>query len=394
LEYFIMKKTLIAVAAASVLAASGIASAQTATLSGNYSFGYKHTKVSGLDAAKSPFLDGLLGDKGLKKANGKKAGFGTDDANIKFAVTEDLGGGLKVQAQVSAKGLARGTTSVEGEDAHVTLITGIGAFTFGSVESPNTIISRGHAGAPVYAFDDGLALIGGQNVDLVRYTLPVGPVTIKAAYFDGIGLGVGTQGGGERQPGEGLGVDYTNGPIDATVDYTRYEKRNSGTKVDPVTKKDVPLYPNATGGDKLKDRMRFAVSYDFGVAKIGAGIARYIGNTSKLPSPPAAAENDGVARNEFTMGVSAPFGPVTVGANYVRTTDNGIVYPGLDTGPTGLLGKFSAKVTAFSLGASYDLSKRTKVTTRFGTEKISNKRSDTQPATKINTFDMLVHHSF
>jgi predicted porin len=389
-----MKKTLIAVAAVSVLAASGIASAQTATLSGNYSFGYKHTKVSGLDAAKSPFLDGLLGAKGLKMANGKKAGFGTDDANIKFAVTEDLGGGLKVQAQLSAKGLTRGG-SVAGEDANVTLITGFGGFTFGTVESPNSIIGRGQAGAPVYAFDDGLALIGGQNIDLVRYTLPVGPVTIKAAYFDGLGLGVGTQGGGERQPGEGLGVDYTNGPIDATVDYTRYEKRNSGTKLDPVTNKDVPLYPNATGGDKLKSRMRLAASYDFGIAKIGAGIARYTGNTSLLPLPATQdPANEGISRNEFTMGVSAPFGPVTVGANYVRTTDNGIVYPGLDAGPRGLLGKFSAKVTAFSLGASYDLSKRTKVTTRFGTEKISNKRSATQPSTKINTFDMLVHHSF
>jgi predicted porin len=89
------------------------------------------------------------------------------------------------------------------------------------------------------------------------------------------------------------------------------------------------------------------------------------------------------------MGVSAPIGPVTVGANYVRTTDNGIVYPAAAFG-----GRFNAKVNAFSLGASYDLSKRTKVTTRFGTEKISNRVTTSQPATKSNTFDMLVHHSF
>jgi predicted porin len=385
-----MKKTLIAVAAASVLAASGIASAQTATLSGNYSFGYKHTKTT-IDSTVDSRLARLVqlpapSGPGLKK--GKQAGFGTDDANIKFAVTEDLGGGLKVLAQVSAKGLARGG-SIEGEDASVTLITGFGGFTFASAESPNTIIGRGQAGAPVYAFDDGIALIGGQNVDLVRYTLPVGPVTIKAAYFDGIGLGSGTQGGGARQPGEGLAVDYASGPVDATVDYTRYEKRNAGTTVD-ATGKTVLLYPNPAGGDRLKDRMRFALSYDFGVAKIGAGIARYIGNTT---SP-----GDGISRNELTMGVSAPFGPVTVGANYVRTTDNGIAYPARNIPlpaavPVLDLTGTRIKTKAFSIGASYDLSKRTKITTRFGSEKIKLDIGNSS-ALERKTFDMLVHHSF
>jgi predicted porin len=364
-----MKKTLIALA---VIATAGIASAQTATLSGNYSFGYKHTKTSIGTTGVDPTLKAIVSTPapagpGLK--NGKSAGFGTDDANIKFAVTEDLGGGLKVQAQVSAAGLKRGD-SVKGEDASVTLITGAGGFTFGTVESPNSIIGRGQAGAPTYAFDDNIALIGGQNVDLVRYTVPVGPVTIKAAYFDGLGLGDGTQGGGARQPGYGLGVDYTTGPVDATIDYTVYAKRSSANGVHVPNSGDKVYTRPSTA---LKDRLRLAASYDFGIVKLGGGYARYSGATTS------------VKRTEMTYGISAPVGPVTVGASFVRTKDNGISVPASPT--------FNSKVDAFSVGASYALSKRTNLTTRFGSEKIANGASSLG-GVKITTYDLVVHHSF
>src|SRR3990167_310563 len=101
-----MKKTLIALA---VLAASGASFAQ-ATLSGNYTFGYKQTSGGGV---------------------AQMGGFGTDTAAIKIAATEDLGGGMAASAQVTFANGNRGG-AVAGEDAFVKLTGGFGALTFGS----------------------------------------------------------------------------------------------------------------------------------------------------------------------------------------------------------------------------------------------------------------------
>ncbi|MEY3782232.1 MAG: hypothetical protein RIS97_410, partial [Pseudomonadota bacterium] len=78
-----MKKTLLALA---VVAASGAAFAQSATLSGSYAFGYQSaTSAAGV----------------------RTAGIGTDTAAIALVATEDLGGGLKATAKVSLGGMMR-----------------------------------------------------------------------------------------------------------------------------------------------------------------------------------------------------------------------------------------------------------------------------------------------
>ena len=100
-----MKKTLLALA---VVAASGAAFAQSATLSGSYSFRLPSTKVAGVSTA----------------------GFGTDTAAIALVATEDLGGGLKATAKVSLGGMMRDGAGT-GEDASVSLSGGFGTIDVG-----------------------------------------------------------------------------------------------------------------------------------------------------------------------------------------------------------------------------------------------------------------------
>jgi predicted porin len=90
-----MKKTLLALA---IVAASGAAFAQSATLSGAYVFGYQSTKVAGV----------------------RTAGIGTDTAAIALTASEDLGGGLKATARVSLGGMMRDGAGT-GEDARLIL---------------------------------------------------------------------------------------------------------------------------------------------------------------------------------------------------------------------------------------------------------------------------------
>jgi hypothetical protein len=354
-----MKKSFIALA---VLAAASVASAQsTVTLSGNYTFGYKSSKNIGPNAANAipaTLAIGTPGTPGYVPANPGRpqaataAGFGTDTAAVKFAATEDLGGGLKASAQVTAAGLARGG-SVGGEDAKLDLMGSFGTLTLGSVEVGNSILGRAQAGGPTINFDggkgDGGVLQGALAADLVKYTSPnLSGFTFNGGYFDHAaastnGLGGGTTGGGAKQPAVMFGADYANGPIDAGIDFTAYQK------------KDDALYG---GKPNQKTRLRVSGSYDLGVAKLGAGFANY-------------APTAGDKTTELALGVSAPVGPVTLGAFFANSK-------------TG-----TVKHTGFSFGGKYDLSKRTNIVGKVGTWK-NNVAGDT----KGNRFDLLVGHSF
>jgi predicted porin len=106
-------------------------------------------------------------------------------------------------------------------------------------------------------------------------------------------------------------------------------------------------------------------SYDLGSVKLGAGFGRY------------NYTNNEKSKSEAAFGVSAPLGPVTVGAYFATAK------------------KADAKASGVSFGAKYDLSKRTNVVGKFGSWKNSDK--DTAGATttvKSNRLDLLVSHSF
>ncbi len=314
-----MKKTLLALA---VVAASGAAFAQSATLSGNYTFGYQSNKVAGV----------------------KTAGFGTDTAAIKLVATEDLGGGLKATAQVSLGGMQRDGAGT-GEDARLVLSGGFGSLLLGTVESDDGL-SRAYAGAPVIGLD-GKVHGGNANIDVVGYTSPqLAPgLTVGVSYVDrgtasGTGLAAGTTGAAAAQPSVTGNVQYKAGPIDARFDVTSWT-RQGGAGVASAAN---------------KNRFRVSGNYNLGVAKVGLGYASLKRSTTNV--------------TQLEAGVSAAFGATTVGA----------VYEQQKVGTT--------KASGFTVGAQYDLSKRTNVSAGYASWKTSS------AGAKNNSFRVLVGHSF
>jgi predicted porin len=361
-----MKKSLVALA---VMAAAGAVSAQSVTLSGQYSFGYAQNKSTA-----------QVGGAELAKASG----FGTDTAAVKFSATEDLGGGLKATAAVSAGNLARGG-SVAGEDATLTLAGGFGSVRMGTVESGNGIRVRAEAGAPVLNLETEV-FSAASNLDTIAYTSPdlsgfklgvsytdrgegiaakpaipaVGTTPAVPAVLAGgndTGLGFGTAGQTTRQPTIGFSVSYANGPINAAADLTTYTRKDS-TKVN---------------SNNDKNRFRISGNYDLGVVKLGAGFS----NLKKTTAGGKVVET--------AFGLSAPLGPVTVGAFFAtQKTSTSVGTTGKNTGST--------------FGLKYDLSKRTNVTSNFATWKRSSFNAATgvlaATSSKNNRFEVLMNHTF
>ncbi len=284
-----MKKTLLALA---VVAASGAAFAQSATLSGSYAFGYETTKIGGV----------------------KTGGFGTDTAAIKLVATEDLGGGLKARAQVSLGGMQRDGAGT-GEDASLSLMGSFGSILLGTVESDDGL-SRARVGAPGYGLD-GKVHSPNSNIDVVGYTSPqLAPgLTVGVAYVDrgttvGTGLNAGSNGAASAQPSVTANVSYGAGPISARFDVTSWTRQSAA---------DVTA-------NTLKQRFRVSGSYDLGMAKVGLGYAQRTNvNSTKV--------------KDLVAGVSAGFGATTVGLVYESRDNNGAKTTGFSTGASYALSK-------------------------------------------------------
>jgi hypothetical protein len=302
LEKLSMKKTLIALAA---VAATGAAFAQSSvTLSGAYAAGYESSKTA---------------------AGVKSAGFGTDTAAVKMSATEDLGGGLKAAAYVSAGGMVRGS-AVGGEDAGLSLSGGFGTVHLRTIEAAGQgITSKASAGAPGYDLH-GRVFSANANIDQIAYVLPkMGDLTASVNYVDrgttgaATGLAQGTAGAASAQPSMGAALAYKAGPVDAGVDYTSWTRKGA-----------TDVTSNTTN-----NRVRMSGNYNLGMAKVGLGYSKLNRTGANLST------------TETLIGLSAPVGALTVGATYGTSK-------GTATSST-------AKKTGYTLGASYDLSKRTNV---------------------------------
>ena len=248
-----------------------------------------------------------FGWEGVSPAvGGSETGIKVTDGNVKFSASEDLGGGMSVLTAMDIQSRGRDTT-IAGRDASITLVTGFGGFTLGAVEAGNGIIGLGGAGAPVIGHDGNTAgaedgvLDGGANVNIAKYSLPLGNgIGISVSRTDSALVLRGTNAGNT------YGATYSMGAISAALDFT-----------------DVAL----------AKRTRVSGSYDLGVAKLGAGYQtrKFTGATS--------------TNKQTVLGVSAPYGAFTFGLNYStnkQSTAN-ISNKGID------------------LGVSYALSKRTNV---------------------------------
>ena len=330
LENSQMKKTLIAMAAVAV---AGVASAQTIT--GEYGFGW----VSDKAATKN---------NGAAVAGTKKSGLAQTDGSISISATEDLGGGMSLSGSTTVD--LKGRTSVNAENASLTVSGGFGSVTLGSVEAGNGILGLGGAGAAGRGLDNGTALDGGTNGDMLKYTTPelMTGMTASITRFE-----AGTGAGDGAAQVTVVGVNFASGALTVAADTSNYAQPAAkaittaltglcsdgstpaaGTACAAGTTVITNGVATATEAEVLAkqadQRQRISFSYDLGMAKVGYGYQKKSYNGT------------GKDNTQTVMGVNVPAGALSIGVAMSTNQTDG-----------------SAKTKGSDFSVNYALSKRT-----------------------------------
>jgi predicted porin len=300
-----MKKSLIALA---VLAASGAALAQSSVTV----YGRADIAVGGEKALNAAKTAQVSETKAFDNA--------LTTSRLGFRGTEDLGGGLKANFQLESRinlsnGAYTNATTFHGAST-VGLSGGFGQVRAGRM---TTVLDdlRGLANSS-NVFDSNLFTptgevfksggdFGSRFANMLRYDMPaMGGVYGGANYaFE--------QSAGKNDTLVGLMLGYKAGPVNVAMGI-----QNEKTKNEYVT---------------------LAGSYDLGMASISAGY-----NTRDGVNTGASTGKD----TEFTIGVNVPMGNVNLSAGYA-------------TSETKIGGAKSAEADGFGFGATYALSKRTRL---------------------------------
>jgi predicted porin len=321
-----MKKSLIALA---VLASTGAAMAQSSVTI----YGRADVAVGGQKA----LVSGTQNQASVSTVyNG-----GLTGSRLGFRGTEDLGGGLKANFQLEQRfSMATGdlsgvffngasTVGLSGDFGQVrvgrmtTVLDDLRGLAFSSnvFDSSFTPASNGVFGS------------GGDFTSRFRNMLRY-DMTSKAGVYGGVNYAF-EQAADKGNTLAGFMVGYRAGPLNVAL----------GTQ----NEKTVNEYMTLSG------------SYNMGVASVSAGY-----NTRKS----VATTNTG-KDNEFTIGVNVPVGKVNLSAGYASSETKNAA------------GVNSAEASGFGLGATYSLSKRTRVYAGYRTHEVKNlltnlKTADTQ----------------
>jgi len=336
-----MKKTLVALA---VLAASGASFAQV-SLTGAIAMGYA---------------------QGTNNAGATSSGLGVDTATLDFAVSEDLGGGMKLTAHQSFDTVRR--NSVIGGDTGMSIGTSAYTFSLDSYLSPDTVgAGFGNVGgAPINGWD-GRVTSARSLVDRAQVAIPFGAFTLVMSHNEvnangsaEHGLGVGAQGSAATQRANAITGLYSAGKLNAALTLASWDAQ-------PV---------------QFKSRVIASAKYDFGVAKVGAGVdfENY---------------NNAGTRNDALVSVGFPIGALTLGAQWVQRQYNGTNGTGSAT-PTPTIasvGSADATYTGTSFGATYALSKTSAVSAQYQTWSQFN-TSAAANANNSNLFEVVLSKSF
>jgi hypothetical protein len=303
LEIFNMKKTLVALAAVAV---AGGAFAQ-ATMTGAIAYGFESDTSS---------------------SNITTSGFGMEDAEINFAVSEDIEGLGKLSAGL---GLAWGgrSTAATANDSNITLTLANGAKIKMASEKGGEYLTGGIAGAGAN-FEADLtytAQLSRTTNDTVAVTVPLTDAvyfTYKHAEADVvIGTGSASNLNTPVQRYNTGVLGYKAGALVAEGQFRSYDNQVSNSATYANTKN------------------RFSASYDLGVAKIGAGVDQTnytYGNT----------------KTATLVGATVPVGSLTLGVQLLSVTAAGNSSSSSNYTRSGLLA-----------GGQYNLSKRTYVTGQY-----------------------------
>ncbi len=350
------EKTLIALAA---LAATS-AFAQV-TITGVVEMGFDATHHSALLnplGSATPSKPGVIGNALGLNANGKplgdSSGLGVDTAEIDFKVIEDLGAGYKMIATMQFDTVAR--SGVVGGDTTMTLLTPVGALALQSVRVADWL-STGPANIGQLGMDGRTNASRGYQ-DVVAFVTKLAPTTTitlshgENAQFGattaGLGLGSGAAGlasanagaFGQNQRNNGVALTYASGPFIANAQYLSYDQSTDGYDL------------------SIKSVARAQASYDFGPAKVFAGLINttlgggtLVNGVLALGVPTGNWYFTGSLNNSVLSGTSGYLGPI-----FAST-----LYPALGCSPTAGCGANSldSNTAGYSLSAQYNFSKST-----------------------------------
>ena len=323
-----MKKTLIALA---VLAASGASFAQV-SITGEYAYGWNTVNTN---------------------VGAESSGLGVDTSFVKFAASEDLGGGLKVAAEMSLDGFTRGAAN--GGDNSLTLTGGFGKIKLANDKGADYLSSviGGIAGLDNADSTTKNKVFGNRTVnDSIAYTSPsFGGLTFGLSHTENTaaqGLGVGSA-SNNNQRSNTLTASYAAGPLAVTGGLTSWDNQDTDT-----------VAPNNN-----KSRVRAKGSYDFGVFTLGAGVVQ-------------VQKNKGT-QTDAILAATVPFGALTLGVDFGSAKRDGTGAAATDVTATG-----------YGLKAVYSLSKRTSLIGAY-TSADTGVSTATQRATLT---ELLISHTF
>ncbi len=373
-----MKKTLIAVAALSAMAASAMAANVTVYGKIDQGLQIQKTKITDQDS-KTTFK----GTSGI--SSGSRWGLkGTEEIADGYKVGFVLESGFD-----SMDGTHTQSDRLFGRDAFLTLDTPFGMFTAGrtgmlSDGCTGDIISGksspfgttyGIAAATVNTFSD---MLGGRTDRAIRYVSPkFAGVQIHAEYAN--------MNGESKQPTKrrygGLGVSYANGPLYLAA--AAETIRLSVADEEKLGRYDLDHNPMF---------LSFAANYDFGAAKVYFGYqhGRHapvsadsdFANTSKYGDPTDGAYTFIGKYNAGTLGVSAPIGNGTLMASVAYRK-----------GKLDVDNDIKVKWMTGAIGYKYNLSKRTYLYTdlAYGKEEW---KDDDKVSAKVTQFNLGICHNF
>ena len=352
-----MKKTLIAVAALSAMAASAMAA--NVTLYGKLDQGIQVQKTK--DAAG-------VSDTTFKGASGISSG-----SRWGLKGTEEIADGYKVGFVLEAgfdgmDGVDKGGFN---RDAFMTLGTPFGTLTVGRtgmlsdgctgdiIAGPSSPFGTSYSFAATTKTTFG-DVYGGRTNRAVRYVSPkFAGVQLHAEYAS---MKAGTDMSNKQRYG-GVGVSYANGPFYVAV---AAETVRQAAEDDKAGVKDPKFFG-------------LAANYDFGVAKVFAGY-QYAKDTKPFGKKTLGFEAVAKKYNAGTLGVSAPVVGGTLMASVAYR--KGDVTDAQDF-----------KQLSGALGYKYSLSKRTYIYTDVAYSKLQTE--DTVKKTnKVTEFNLGLCHSF
>ena len=302
-----MKKTLIALAAVAV---SSAAMAQV-TVSGGWGVAYQSfdTAAVAAKAAGKANTTGIGAPGAAAVAAvpaGESKGFSMTDSDINFAVSEDIGGGMKAMGAVSLSANNARGGNVTKNDSSFGLSGG-----FGTISVANTRTSNAAIAANVFASSMPVTSIYASTdsraaADVATYVLPelVKGLRLSVSQIEG------TEGNATSDAKVNMvAAGYSAGPLAVSLAIKDYNSTSE-----------------AAGA---KDRTEGAVTYDLGVAKVGLGYG----------TKRSSADDAGVY-----YGVSVPMGAITVGVN----------------------GGTRGDANFYDAGVKYSLSKRSTLNVMYG----------------------------